>query len=70
MRMSNRVTDPGSQGRQNTYLRYMQADFNWPDNYPITAQLDAERYRPLATWMGRLILPHARSAGHGAGYAV
>ncbi len=55
--MSNRVTDPGRQGRQNTYLRYMQADFNWPDNYPITAQLDAERYRPLATWMGRLILP-------------
>lgn len=55
--MSNRVTDPDRQGRQNTYMRYMQADFNRPDTYPTTAQLDAEHYRPLATWMGRLILP-------------
>jgi predicted Abi (CAAX) family protease len=39
------------------YERYWQADFNRPDYYPIAQHLDTTWYRPIAPWMGRLILP-------------
>jgi len=39
------------------YERYQAAAFNRPDYYPIPQPLDPELYRPVAAWMGRLILP-------------
>lgn len=39
------------------YERYQQAAFNQPSNYPINQVVSSELYRPIATWMGRLILP-------------
>ena len=40
------------------YERYRQADFNRPEYYPIHQSLSPQYYRPLAQWMGRLILPN------------
>lgn len=37
--------------------RYQQAAFNRPSSYPIEQTLSPEQYRPVAAWMGRLILP-------------
>ena len=39
------------------YERYRQADFNRPDFYPIHQSVSPKYYRPIAPWMGRLILP-------------
>lgn len=39
------------------YARYWEAPFNRPETYPIAQELDAAHYRPLAPWMGRLVLP-------------
>jgi predicted Abi (CAAX) family protease len=39
------------------YLRYVQAAFNRPDYYPLDQRVDLDRYRPVARWAGRLILP-------------
>ncbi|MCG8346940.1 MAG: hypothetical protein MI924_04085 [Chloroflexales bacterium] len=39
------------------YARFMQADFNHPNYYPIAQQLDPALYHPIASWFGRLILP-------------
>ena len=39
------------------YERYRQAAFNRPESYPIHSSVSQEYYRPLAAWMGRLILP-------------
>jgi predicted Abi (CAAX) family protease len=39
------------------YERYQQADFNRPEFYPIHRSISPTNYRPLAPWMGRLILP-------------
>lgn len=39
------------------YDRYQEAAFNRPDYYPIAQTVDADWYRPIASWMGRLILP-------------
>ncbi len=41
------------------YELYKQADFNNYTYYPLTETVDSERYRPIAAWMGRLILPQA-----------
>lgn len=39
------------------YVRCQQAAFNRPEYYPLNQSINAELYRPIATWMGRLILP-------------
>jgi len=39
------------------YERYQQADFNHYTYYPLTQSVDLQWYRPIAPWMGRLILP-------------
>lgn len=42
---------------KSNYLRFQQAAFNRPDFYPIEQSVSAELYRPITTWLGRLILP-------------
>ncbi len=39
------------------YERYQQAAFNHPSYYPINQVVPSQLYCPIATWMGRLILP-------------
>ncbi|MEG3439060.1 hypothetical protein V0288_18185 [Pannus brasiliensis CCIBt3594] len=39
------------------YELYKAADFNRPDYYPLDRTVDPALYRPIAPWMGRLILP-------------
>ncbi|WP_017314438.1 hypothetical protein [Mastigocladopsis repens] len=39
------------------YERYQQAAFNRPEYYPLNQSVNAQLYRPIASWMGRLILP-------------
>lgn len=43
--------------KSSSYSLYQQAAFNQPEHYPIEQALDWEHYRPIAPWMGRLILP-------------
>ncbi|WP_258003762.1 CAAX protease [Fischerella thermalis] len=58
-------SDPETEPRQlSNYDRYLQADFNRPDYYPLpqtaqsfTGTLPTNLYQPIAAWMGRLILP-------------
>ncbi|MEL7034658.1 MAG: peptidase [Cyanobacteria bacterium J06592_8] len=40
-----------------SYERYKQALFNQVSYYPIHQPIDHEYYRPVGTWVGRLILP-------------
>ncbi|MFB2937633.1 CAAX protease [Aerosakkonemataceae cyanobacterium BLCC-F154] len=37
--------------------RYREAAFNRPEFYPVPATVASDRYRPVANWIGRLILP-------------
>lgn len=39
------------------YERYLQEPFNQPTFYPVIQSIASERYRPIAAWTGRLILP-------------
>lgn len=39
------------------YELYVQAPFNQPSYYPLDQAVDPDLYRPIASWMGRLILP-------------
>ncbi|NJM72182.1 MAG: CAAX protease [Scytonema sp. RU_4_4] len=39
------------------YERYQEAAFNRPDYYPLNQSVNIDLYRPIASWMGRLILP-------------
>jgi predicted Abi (CAAX) family protease len=41
------------------YDRYREAPFNRPDFYPLQATVPGDRYRPIANWIGRLILPES-----------
>lgn len=41
------------------YELYKQALFNHSSYYPLYQSVDAAVYQPIATWMGRLILPSA-----------
>ncbi|HIK43736.1 MAG TPA: CAAX protease [Leptolyngbyaceae cyanobacterium M65_K2018_010] len=45
------INNPGN------YYRFQAAAFNRLDYYPIQARPDAQWYRPIANWVGRLILP-------------
>ena len=46
-----------SQSHQTNYETYAQAPFNQPSYYPLNQSVSASLYQPIATWMGRLILP-------------
>lgn len=52
---------PSEQGtavvKPSNYDLYLQAAFNHPDYYPVQQSPPADRYHPIAPWMGRLILP-------------
>ena len=67
-------TGRGGQRRRlrRSYFRFLQADYNHPGYYPLTQRPDAARYRPAATWLGRLILPppEQRAAVMGALFEV
>ncbi|ERT06889.1 putative membrane protein [Lyngbya aestuarii BL J] len=39
------------------YELYRQAEFTRPDYYPIDQTVNSHLYKPIGTWMGRLILP-------------
>ncbi len=39
------------------YDVFTRADFNRPEHYPLSQSINPTLYRPLASWMGRLILP-------------
>ncbi|MCB0194362.1 MAG: hypothetical protein KDJ65_20595 [Anaerolineae bacterium] len=43
--------------KPSNYDLFRQADFNRPEHYPLDQSVSPELYRPLATWMGRLLLP-------------
>ena len=48
---------PETARAKSNYYRYQQLPFVRPDYYPIQQSVSAELYRPIAPWMGRLILP-------------
>lgn len=48
-----------SDRKPSTYELSLQAPFMHPDYYPLEQHLPADRYRPIAPWLGRLILPAA-----------
>jgi predicted Abi (CAAX) family protease len=58
--------------RRGSYYRFLEAEFNHPDYYPLEQRPDPSRYRPAATWLGRLILPppEQRAAVMGALFEV
>jgi predicted Abi (CAAX) family protease len=43
--------------KPSNYHLYQQAAFNHPDYYPLRQSVALDRYRPIAAWIGRLILP-------------
>jgi len=49
--------DRATPRKLSNYERYRQAAFNRPEFYPLHQSVSQEYYRPLAPWMGRLILP-------------
>ncbi|GAB4369753.1 MAG: hypothetical protein Kow00121_09920 [Elainellaceae cyanobacterium] len=51
------VATPQRSRQASNYERYKQADFNNYTYYPLTQTVDQQWYRPIAPWMGRLILP-------------
>jgi predicted Abi (CAAX) family protease len=58
--------------KPSNYELYMQSAFNRPDYYPTVQSPPSELYRPVGTWMGRLILPklEERSRVRGALFEV
>lgn len=42
--------------KPSSYSLFQQAIFNQPNNYPVQQAVDLNHYRPIAPWMGRLIL--------------
>jgi predicted Abi (CAAX) family protease len=46
------------------YARYISADFNRPDHYPLSATPNTSLYRPTGAWLGRLILPAQDERAH------
>lgn len=51
------VTHPPLPAQISNYELYKQADFNNYTYYPLNQTVDPQWYRPIAPWMGRLILP-------------
>ena len=54
---------PSTTPKDSSYSRFQKGPFNHPDAYPIQQSVDATHYRPIAAWMGRLILPHPEERG-------
>lgn len=50
--------------KTSNYAQYKQADFNDYRYYPLTQTVDLRWYRPIAPWMGRLILPLPDERAH------
>lgn len=46
-----------TQNQLSNYDLFLQAAFNRPEHYPLDTSVSEELYRPIAPWMGRLILP-------------
>jgi predicted Abi (CAAX) family protease len=42
--------------QERNYQRYRRAAWTRPEYYPLDQQIDSTLYRPVATWIGRLIL--------------
>ncbi len=63
---------PLSAPKASNYDRYVEAAWNLPDYYPLERTVDAQRYRPIGEWMGRLILPkpEERASVRGAWFEV
>ena len=53
---TNTHTDQVTPHKLSNYERYRQAAFNQPEFYPIDPAV-SHHYRPIAAWIGRLILP-------------
>jgi len=51
------VTTPPLPKQISNYELYKQADFNNYTYYPLNQTVDPQWYRPIGTWIGRLILP-------------
>jgi predicted Abi (CAAX) family protease len=51
------VANPPRPRLTSNYELYKQAEFNDYSYYPLTQTVDPRWYRPIAPWMGRLILP-------------
>jgi predicted Abi (CAAX) family protease len=43
--------------RKGSYFRYLAAEYNRSDAYPVGPRPDPALYHPAASWIGRLILP-------------
>lgn len=51
------ATMPQRSRQISNYELFKQADFNNYSYYPLTQTVDPQWYRPIAPWVGRLILP-------------
>jgi predicted Abi (CAAX) family protease len=54
---------PSTRPKPSSYSRFQQGTFNQPDTYPVIQTMDSPYYRPIAPWMGRLILPTPEQRG-------
>lgn len=61
-----------NQSNQSNYQIYQQEPFNQPNYYPLNQSVSPTLYQPIATWMGRLILPskEARTTVEGVLFEV
>ncbi|MBE9225357.1 CAAX protease [Phormidium sp. LEGE 05292] len=50
-------SDQQMKRKTSNYALYKAAEFTRPDYYPVNQTVDPTLYRPIADWMGRLILP-------------
>lgn len=51
--------------KDRNYYRYIQAPFHHPEHYPLKQRLPPDVYRPVAPWVGCLILPSLRQRNDG-----
>jgi predicted Abi (CAAX) family protease len=58
------VSRPTTASAASSYSRFQQGAFYQPQAYPIQQSVDTAYYRPLASWMGRLILPLPEQRRH------
>ncbi|HIK17469.1 MAG TPA: CAAX protease [Leptolyngbyaceae cyanobacterium M33_DOE_097] len=60
----------GDRQLPSNYDLFRQADFVAPTAYPLDQVVDSTLYRPIAAWMGRLILPHLEERFQGVWFEV
>lgn len=51
------LAQTSTRNKTSNYELYQQAAFNQFSYYPLNQSVDTQLYRPVACWMGRLILP-------------